>query len=490
VNIPTKFLVPHDDIINRPFNKPVPYYYNILPIKTDLVDRKPMLTILDFEDIEDTSLLYWEIIDYYKDVSCSITESLIMITQGYKSWNPIHLREHNELSENKFGNIKATHINKYHRVSNNAIFYLYSIKDKKVVDIDRNKFISAIFHQARIVGQLEIPYGTIFESDKLKEEDTIKNKLLDILYLIETDLHKLLYVDKKIWYKDIIKDLKLIFINDGSLSNRNITDEYLNKYSVDIIKKIITDANDILNYSQYDKLNTLDICSRLNIEISTLSGGYDRDGLVMRIHEKNKVNNQIQSMLSLNSIIHKYNTPFFDNEILDLEILIENGTKTKEDRKALLLSHREQRKNVVKNYLHYLTSNYFTTLEDAYIVLIDQMMYQYVNRASPFYQTIFSHSVKEDDMIILNLSHGVRSKSNDITETDYMYLSNLNIRNPDDDYIEHIKIDNFDKYNDAMKIQMKKNHLHYIHPFFNLQKELDKLIESTNKVYFSKSSKN
>jgi len=472
LSIPTEYLVPSEDIINRPFDKPVPYYYNILPIRTNKLDRSPLLKILDVE--EEDGILYWEIIDYYKDITCSIKESLIMITQGYKSWNPLHLREHNELYENKFGNIKAIHINKYHRVSNNVIFYLYS--DKKVVDIDKKTFIHSIFNQARIVGKIEIPYGSIFESDRLEEEDNIKNKLLDILYNIEKDLFNVLYIDKKIWYKDIITDLKFLFITESKLLDRN--EVKTNKLSVDMIKKIITDANDIFNYIQYDKLSTIDICERLSIDV--IKDGYDRDKLLKQIHEKNKTNNQIEALKSLNSIIHKYNTPFFDNEIRDLEILIEDGKKTKNDMKLLLDDQLKRRINVVKSYLAHLTRNYFITLEDAYVILIDQMMYQYVTRGAPFYQAVFSHSVKEDDMLILNLTHGVKGKSNDIKETDYMYMSNLNIKNSDDKFIQHIEIDDFNKYNDEMKKQMKKYKIHYIHPFANIVKELEEL---SNKLY-------
>ena len=53
LSIPTEYLVPFEDIINRPFDKPVPYYYNILPIRTNKLDRSPLLKILDVKNAMD-----------------------------------------------------------------------------------------------------------------------------------------------------------------------------------------------------------------------------------------------------------------------------------------------------------------------------------------------------------------------------------------------------------------------------------------------------
>lgn len=406
IDIPLAYL---PNVDKRQFEKPVPYYYNTIPKQNENSE----LDIILNDGL--TCEKYWEIIDYYRDVKHSTEHSLVMIAGGKKlSWDIDEVIDQKSISissgyyqdNNKPQggntiperniNVKATFINKWHRVNGNAIFYLYD--GNKPINTTRAIFMKCIYQVARIHGVKTLSYSNImFASQDAEKKIEIMN-----------DIRELEGKILPLASRSVIKENanKFIYIS----SSTEISDEptiNVEEINIDIIKHLRSNLNEL-----YCRL----YCDSLIVgELIDILGG---NTILERNNRKDLADKLYKKMILKGFGEDEIRRgPFFDIE------LKESGYD-----KAVKLKHQEERKKIALNFLEYLTSNHYVTLEDAYIVMSAQINDQYVINGDPFYQAgPWFHPISEYENFILTLSHGVEAKINTVSQTDYMYEKSKNI---------------------------------------------------------------
>jgi len=393
IKVPVSYLVSDEEWKSKPYDVPIPYYYNLL---RRTKEREPL-----FEMLNDSKKLHWSVVDFYRKW---IDKSMIMITEAPDSWNVVHLTRLN-LKHHRFRNIKATFLNKSHVVHGFAIFYIPGM------DIDKEWFVKNIFNNAFIHGTHTINYSSVIKHGMEIDTDKQRDTLVGILIKLDQGRTKF----KKNLYSHPINDLiKMIKErhdhNVGKELDLLLTTEIIDKYKIE---------------------SDVDVCRPTTKGIAV-----DQSWIELKKKYPGIIEEESDSVISTR--------PFYDLSLKSA--LIKHGIHSKEY-KTIVDHNRHERIKVAKNFMNYLYHHHFSTLEDIYIIYNFQINHQYVNQGEPFYQGGPNFdTIREGESMIIELTYGVKAKNNDnITSTNYMYKYSSKI----------IHTDNFTIYNDSMRKQME-----------------------------------
>jgi hypothetical protein len=432
VEMPIEFLPNEDDISTAPFlGQKMPFYYNILP-------RKGREALYD-KVFCGAECLFWDTIHFY-DKHIGERYYLILVSEcpRYGSWN-IHdyhnlmnrcVDVKNSKSHEKMGNVKAVYLNKLHKIWGMALFFLYDKMDKTPVSLTKIEFMNKIYNNAKIAGKFLISYHDIlFGSDDGKD---IKFDQLELMIKQEEKRLVDYCKDNNFLLKYIQKGTKFLFFDellDMKVNKQLILRE---KFSLDGLKKHLFKIMMEYKYCEIYKMKSVDIINTLTIEhkISEVEIQriikYDTEkrDLSKYLYNLKKKKYKLEIEMDINNgidlFMSKYDLQksptFMDDEIKSFK-----GSKNALNR--LKKTHMQHRKKIALNFLNYLVSNNFTTIEDTYIVLNSQIYSHYVINGDPFYQSgNWFHSIKEFESFMISLKYGVGIKSNDESQVDYFYI--------------------------------------------------------------------